>query len=206
MTKTAARGAERKRRIEALTREAILDAAEEVIGERGYANAGMRDIAARAEISVGALYQFFKSKEDLFARLLARRGDELVPRIAEIVAGDAPPVAKLMALADFTIGYFRARPEFTRVLLQSSFPVMGSWAVFGERSRYRYDEATDVVAGLFEEGIAAGDFHPGEPHDLARIQSGIMHAFYLSDIDRSDAEHDRSADDIKALIRRTFVR
>lgn len=46
--------------------EAILDAAAEVFAEVGFEAATIDQIAERAESSVGSVYQFFGSKDDLF--------------------------------------------------------------------------------------------------------------------------------------------
>ena len=47
-------------------REAILEVAREVFTEEGYAAASMSTIAARLGGSKGTLYNYFKSKEELF--------------------------------------------------------------------------------------------------------------------------------------------
>src|ERR1700731_428462 len=62
-------------------REAILDVAEDVFLEEGFAAASMSTIAARLGGSKGTLYNYFKSKEELFEafvrRACARLRDEL---------------------------------------------------------------------------------------------------------------------------------
>jgi AcrR family transcriptional regulator len=50
----------------------VLDAAEEVFGESSYADASVEDIAHRAEISIGTLYNLFHSKEDIYRAVVAR--------------------------------------------------------------------------------------------------------------------------------------
>jgi len=47
-------------------REALLRAAVEVLSERGYRDASVYEIAARAGYSKGAFYWHFPSKDDLF--------------------------------------------------------------------------------------------------------------------------------------------
>jgi AcrR family transcriptional regulator len=46
-------------------RQAILDAAREVFGEVGYEAASVRDIIRRTSLSVGAFYNYFRSKDEL---------------------------------------------------------------------------------------------------------------------------------------------
>ena len=53
-------------------REAILDAAADVFMEEGFAAASMSAIAARVGGSKGTLYNYFKSKEALFAAYIQR--------------------------------------------------------------------------------------------------------------------------------------
>lgn len=52
--------------------EAILNAASEVFAEVGYQNAIITQIAARADTSVGSLYQFFANKEAILKALVER--------------------------------------------------------------------------------------------------------------------------------------
>lgn len=54
------------------TWDAILEAAEKLLVERGYARSSTNAIAARAGVSVGSLYQYFPSKEAVYQQVLAR--------------------------------------------------------------------------------------------------------------------------------------
>lgn len=64
--------AARKALVVTRTREAILDAAASVFAERGYHDATMKDVASAAGYSAPALYNYFGSKEAIFAALLER--------------------------------------------------------------------------------------------------------------------------------------
>ncbi|SFB51678.1 transcriptional regulator, TetR family [Amycolatopsis marina] len=55
------------------TRDKILDAAAELIGDRGLARATTKEIAKAAGYSEGTLYKHFDSKTDLFVAVLAER-------------------------------------------------------------------------------------------------------------------------------------
>jgi len=54
-------------------REAILDVAQDVFLEEGFAGASMSTIAARLGGSKGTLYNYFRSKEELFEAFVVRR-------------------------------------------------------------------------------------------------------------------------------------
>lgn len=61
----------------ALFRNAILDAAEGVFSERGFHVARCQDIAERARIAVGTIYNHFGQKEDVLAALIDERSAAL---------------------------------------------------------------------------------------------------------------------------------
>ncbi|HVM53350.1 MAG TPA: TetR/AcrR family transcriptional regulator [Acidimicrobiales bacterium] len=71
---------------------AILRAAVAVMGEDGYEGASMRDMAARAGVSVAALYYHFPSKHDLLREFLDEAYDVTLARIDRRLAsaGDGP--------------------------------------------------------------------------------------------------------------------
>ena len=50
-------------------RQAILDAARAVFGELGYDTATVRDISRRTGLAAGTFYNYFRSKEEVFAAL-----------------------------------------------------------------------------------------------------------------------------------------
>ncbi|MBJ7410917.1 MAG: TetR/AcrR family transcriptional regulator [Phenylobacterium sp.] len=50
-------------------RQAILDAAREVFGELGYEAATVRDIIRRTGLAAGTFYNYYRSKEEVFAAL-----------------------------------------------------------------------------------------------------------------------------------------
>ena len=50
-------------------RQAILDAARDVFSDLGYETATVRDIIRRTGLSVGAFYNYYRSKEEVFAAL-----------------------------------------------------------------------------------------------------------------------------------------
>ena len=54
------------------TREAILKAALEQFGKKGYSRATMRDIAKQAGVSVGNAYYYFQSKEEMILEVFVR--------------------------------------------------------------------------------------------------------------------------------------
>jgi AcrR family transcriptional regulator len=63
------RGAGKREQTKLANRRAILDAAREVFGEMGYETATVRDIIRRTSLSVGAFYNYYRSKEEVYEAL-----------------------------------------------------------------------------------------------------------------------------------------
>ena len=87
---------QRRQQVLEVHREHLLDAAEEVFGEKGFQDATIKEIAERAEFSVGAVYGIVSGKEHLLAQALKRRAVELLAGMDE-VAAEAEGACRLAA-------------------------------------------------------------------------------------------------------------
>jgi len=67
-------------------REAILDAAHTIFARKGYAAAGIADLAGELGIGHGTVYRYFDNKRDVAAAVL----DRALTRIAEVVTAEDP--------------------------------------------------------------------------------------------------------------------
>src|SRR5436853_3792514 len=72
----------------------MMRAAVTVMGEDGYEGASMRDMAARAGVSVAALYYHFPSKLDLLAEFLDEAYDVILARLDRRLADAGDDAAK----------------------------------------------------------------------------------------------------------------
>jgi AcrR family transcriptional regulator len=189
----------------------VLDAAEEVFGRKGFHAATLREVADLAEYSVGSVYSFFESKDDLFRQIFVRRGEEFMPAIHELLDDvDADPLEHLHALIDFEVGFFRSHPRFGRLYLRySNATMLATDREIDLIMRERYEEAMHLQAALFERGQAAGVFRPGDPEVLARLFSGIMAAYQALDpavvSDEPDVGERLSLAELHDLVARAFA-
>jgi AcrR family transcriptional regulator len=72
------------------TRQAILEAAEKLFLSQGFNGTSMRQIARRAGIALGGIYNHFEGKEGLFRALLKERSpyDEVIEAMDDLEKGD----------------------------------------------------------------------------------------------------------------------
>jgi TetR/AcrR family transcriptional regulator len=194
----------RRQRIE-LSREQILDTAEQLFSERGYHATGLKEVAERCEFSVGSIYQFFDSKDTLYEEVLMRRGYAMREEMARIAGSAEPAGEQLLAMAKLQIEHFREYPAWgrltTRVLTPGARPPADLPAPF----LAAWKEAIDLEAGLIERGQRDGQLRGGDPRALARLFSAMVSSFHAMDEQVSDTPEDFSADEFLTLIAQTFV-
>jgi AcrR family transcriptional regulator len=75
----------------------LLELAEALFAERGYAGASMDELARRAGVTKPIVYELFASKEGLFGACVDRSIERLAAGIAEAVRAETDPEARLRA-------------------------------------------------------------------------------------------------------------
>jgi AcrR family transcriptional regulator len=96
----------------------ILDAATQVLKERGYEGLSTNRIAVAAGISPGSLYQYFPNKDAILKAMVAEYTEQLLERVStnlrEIIHGD--PANLVSAVLEAQIDAMLERPEILRVI------------------------------------------------------------------------------------------
>ena len=92
-----------------VTRQALLDAAEEVFGEYGYDRASIAEITRRAGVAQGTFYVYFPDKQSAFVQLVRDLNHGLRSHIASAVEGIEDRLAMervgFRAFFEFTSGH-----------------------------------------------------------------------------------------------------
>lgn len=209
-TEGAPRGlrARRRQQLFEVSRQHLLDAAEEVFGARGFRDATIKEIAERAEFSVGAVYGIVSGKEDLLLQTLQRRAVELIAGMEELAAEAGAGMAQLHRLADLQVEFFRRHPHFGRLWLRWAGPARwGLTPASLDQVGDDLDRAMSIQAELFRRAQEAGEVRRGDPDVLARIFSGIIQAYQATDPASvgEGAEERLALVDLHALIEGAFA-
>jgi AcrR family transcriptional regulator len=136
-------------------RQKILLAARRLLAEQGLAQTGLREIAAAAGATTGAIYPHFNGREDILAALLAEVLAEINGSVIEagLKAGTASPARALKAMAEAWFQGFRppapeaglraallaevaigGRPELASLLRQGFAPMAAAIRAIGRLS------------------------------------------------------------------------
>ncbi len=130
----------RRERAKASNRAAILDAARGAFGELGYGAASVRDIVRRTDLSVGAFYNYFRSKEEVYEALADDGARRFRPRLT-VLRETAP---------DFETYVRLAVPAFFRFLVEEE----EAWTIRGSPGEPRPPTVradTPEMQAVFEE-------------------------------------------------------
>jgi AcrR family transcriptional regulator len=177
---------------------AILRAAVEVMGEDGYEGASIRDMAARAGVSVAALYYHFPSKLDLLREFLDEAWNVTLARLDRRLEAAGPaPADRLDAIVGSLISSH----------LHDAFSQRAANVAFREYTRLNPPERAAIqkkrlellalVEGVLCDGVRDGSFTVDDTREAARaivtLSTTLVEPF---------REMERSLEDVIALYRR----
>ena len=103
----------------ARSREALLDAAIELIADGGYTATGVDAIARRSGVVKSALYWHFGSKDGLLIAALERTAREWVAEFEASVVVKAEPAQRLENMLQHVRSLFHERPDRVRLILSA---------------------------------------------------------------------------------------
>lgn len=167
-----------RRRKEARPGE-LIAAALDVFVEKGFAAARLDDVAARAGVSKGTVYLYFKSKEALFKAVVEAGMTPAIEAAEALAAESGQPAAAL--LRRFIEGWWQmvgSTPlgSLPKLLVAEShnFPELAQW--FHEAMVRRAQKA---MARIVAAGVARGEFRDVDPELAARIFFSPMFSYLV---------------------------
>jgi len=177
----------------------LLQAAERVFSERGYHSTSIRDIAREASFSVGGVYQFFASKDELYLRVVESQWEFFFGLLDEAKkaqgaramlegqwehffellneANKAPRFDdRILGLTEAMFKAFEERQGFFKLFLSERGRLSASFtgeiaARIGEQTR----RLRMHLVELMRQGIAEGRLRQVDPDMLASAYVGIVH-------------------------------
>jgi AcrR family transcriptional regulator len=151
------------------TRQALLREGRKLFASRGFAGAGIEEIARRARVTTGALYHHFADKRDLFQVVAEQVEQELMEQAAQAAARQQTPWAMLEAGIDVMLDACAA-PGVHRIAFRDAPNVLGpaQWRAIEEK--YAFGQLRALLAALMERGEIA----PGSVDLHARVLLAVL--------------------------------
>lgn len=104
------------------TVEAIVEAGARILGDRGWPGFTTNEVAERAGVSIGSLYQYFPNKLALIEAIRRRHFDDVLAVLQGAIDGRATPDETARTLIDGLIAVHSVTPALHRVLLDLPNP------------------------------------------------------------------------------------
>lgn len=191
----------------AATRLRILDAARDLLVERGYGCTSTRAVAERAETPLSLVHYHFSGKQQLLVAVLERQNEELLDRQRRLYAEPGSLSEKWRTACsylddDIGSGYVRVLWELWAAGLAE--PELAA--------RWRDSMAAwrDLLASVFEEWAAGLELElPLSPRVLASLAANVFQGIeteLLAGVSERDAPHREALEQLGALIEQAEAR
>lgn len=132
-------------------------AAYKVVGQKGYYDFTIRDIAKEAGLSTGLVHYYFKDKEDLLLTLLKEMNFNLKFYLTKALTVLSDPREKLLAFCDQAFDLLDKEKAYFHVLIYF-------WAQINHNNRIRkaniklFQSYREEITSILKEGTAKGLF------------------------------------------------
>ncbi len=107
---------ERKEREKERKRSLMIKAAEELIQEKGLSNLNMDEVALRAEVSKGSLYQYFNTKTNLILGICDKASSLFNEEVAKVLGKDLPGLQLVYLIGETFLTFVTEHPEYFRAM------------------------------------------------------------------------------------------
>jgi len=162
------------------TQARILAAAKKEFAKSGLAGARVDIIAERAKANKRMIYHYFKSKDDLFQRVLEDAYKDIRTAEHKLDLDRLTPRVALEKLVRFTWDYYQRNPEFL-TLVNSANLHKAKHIKKSEAVRHMSMRFVEMVAHLLNRGAKSGDFRQGiDPVQLNITIAAIGYYYFTN--------------------------
>jgi len=201
-----ARRQDRRARERQRVREDIMDAALGVFVRAGYHEAAVEDIAREAGYSTGALYNYFRNKQDLFVQLVERVFTQIRDRVGGILASEGSFEPRFDALLEETAAIVSDMAGVHGFLFDPQ-----SHAGFASDELHEFMEREfwsllDQISDLMQQGIDEGRLREQPSFLAAHAFMGLASHFARGLVMPRSGEEDKLTPELYvALVRGYFL-
>jgi TetR/AcrR family transcriptional regulator len=170
------------------TREAILDAAEQIFAEHGFDGARIDAIAAAADYNKSLIFHYFGDKLGLYAAVIRRADQQMNEGLEHIVAllledDTVSNVHKFKAvLKELLNTYFDYLVKNPRIMRIFNWEMAEGWQTYAKIISQRDKEDVALFAPFFKRAQSAGLLRPNFEPMLQFVISGFLCQSYLGSI------------------------
>lgn len=164
-------GASRRQQYSASTKRALVDVAEDLFTDAGYAATSLDAIVSGARVTKGALYHHFSGKQALFEAVFERVETDASRAIQKALKGKRDPWEKARAGLEAFLAVVQ-EPRYRRIVIQEGPAVLGYERYREQEERSTFANVLDIVRSVLSAGT--WDLDENMLQTFARIFFGAM--------------------------------
>jgi AcrR family transcriptional regulator len=187
----------------AARRDQIIDAATARFAANGFQATGMADVIAASGLSAGAVYRYFRSKDELIEAIVERVLGQAAGRFEQLLAeDDAPAPAEAVATAVDLVATIAGRGpvDLTRVAVQAWAEALRNPSVHGVAT-HAYRTIRGYFAEVARRAQVTGRLpRDADPEQAAAAMLSLVLGFLLQRLLLEDVPAAAYGDGVRALL------
>ena len=154
----------------------ILDAATDVIAQRGYSGAGIQEIVDLSGTSKGSFYFHFPSKEAMAFALVESMSNKLIKKVQLSIRHEPTPLHRLVTSVDVLMATFGRQRKVAQVLLLN---VIGHGKATDKKFLPIRERFSSLIRDELDQAVNIGQIDPQDTSLLAEMWIGALHEVIL---------------------------
>lgn len=143
-----------------------MNAAVKAFARNGLKGTSVEDIVQESGLSKGAIYWYFKSKDELIMELMNTFFNSGTARLQSIVDSPGPASGQLRTFLDFTVAEMNKMVRF-RPVIQELYVLALRDKTIKRITRNEFEAYHKMLESIIQKGIDRGEFKHVEPHQVA---------------------------------------
>lgn len=156
----------------------ILDAAVKVFSRSGFQKASMDDIVAESGLSKGALYWYFKSKDEIIVAVLDHLFAGELIGVQQLAQGDGSAEGRLVEFSRITISEIKNMMRLVPITYEFYSLAFRNKIVQKSLRKY-FQNYIDALTPVIEQGMARGEFRRVDARETAITLAAIVEGSLL---------------------------
>ncbi len=193
----------RKEREKLRKNQEIIEASIRVFSEKGFYEATMHDIANAVEMGVGTLYQYFKSKDDLYYNAILYKLNEFHNFYEEKLHDKFGLLETVSAMIIAWVEYFGTNNDFFAIVFSEWINVKKTFArKLKKRLTNDFLEKYDEIIRLMEKGKQTGEIKNGVDIGIlsSMIFGAIQHIIHMGAMKKETITPSIVAENITSIL------
>ena len=182
----------------------IIQAAIEVFAKKGLERGKIADIALQAGIGKGTIYEYFKSKDEIFQAIENMFIQDTIDQLHNIANSNNTPTEKIEVISRISLDLHEQMGESV-ILISELWAQHSRGQLHGHSSSFfsdMYNDYYKIVSNIFKEGVARGEFRKMNVEGVTTMLLGMIDGVIWQSVifKNSEAFNKRKKEAIKSFM------